>query len=60
MSNAGVSVLKIALMRRDNEEIRRLVRMGAELNMIDRQGRNLLHHAIEKSSSSADATFETE
>lgn len=33
---------------------------GANINQIDNKGRNLLHHAINMSSATADATFETE
>jgi len=60
MSKAGVFVLKIALLRRDDNEIKRLVGHGAEINLKDQHGRNLLHIAINMSSSTADATFETE
>jgi ankyrin repeat protein len=60
MSKAGVFVLKIALLRRDDDEIKRLVGLGAEINLKDQHGRNLLHIAINMSSSTADATFETE
>ncbi len=60
MSNAGIFALKIALMRRDDSEIKRLVSVGAEINKVDQKGRNLLHFAINMSSSTADATFETE
>ena len=60
MSRAGVFVLKIALLRRDDAEIRRLVGLGADINLKDQHGRNLLHIAINMSSSTADATFETE
>ena len=34
--------------------------LGANINQIDNKGRNLLHHAINMSSATADATFETE
>ena len=60
MSKAGVYVLKIALIRRDDAEIRRLVDLGADINQKDHNGRNLLHFAINMSSATADATFETE
>lgn len=61
MSKAGIFALKIALMRRDDAEIKRLVNeCGADVNQLDHHGRNLLHVAINMSSSSADATFETE
>jgi ankyrin repeat protein len=33
---------------------------GANINQIDNKGRNLLHHAINMSSATADATFESE
>jgi len=48
------------LIRRNNEEISRLVGKGADINQIDTKGRNLLHHAINMSAATADATFETE
>jgi len=60
MSKSGIFALKIALMRRDDAEIKRLVSLGANINQIDQHGRNLLHFAINMSSASADATFETE
>lgn len=60
MSKAGIFPLKIALMRRDDAEIRRLVGFGANINLVDTHGRNLLHNAINMSSATADATFETE
>ena len=34
--------------------------MGAEINFTDNMGRNVLHHAINNSSATADASFETE
>lgn len=52
--------LKIALVRRKNDEITRLCDVGADINTIDKQGRNLLHEAINMSSAGSDATFETE
>ena len=60
MSKSGIFVLKIALIRRDDAEINRLIDCGADVNKLDHRGRNLLHIAINMSSSSADATFETE
>ena len=35
MSRAGVFVLKIALIRRDDSEIKRLVSHGADINQVD-------------------------
>lgn len=32
----------------------------AEINKLDHHGRNVLHHAVNMSSATADATFETE
>jgi len=52
--------LKIALIRRKNDEITRLCGAGADINLCDNKGRNLLHEAINMSSAGADATFETE
>ena len=52
--------LKIALVRRKNDEITRLCSVGADINQCDHNGRNLLHEAINMSSAGADATFETE
>lgn len=52
--------LKIALIRRKNDEIKRLCSVGADINLCDNKGRNLLHEAINMSSAGADATFETE
>ena len=60
MSKSGIFALKIALVRRDDAEIKRLVEHGASINQIDDKGRNLLHIAVNMSSASADATFETE
>ena len=60
MNNSGIFALKIALIRREDAEIKRLVSVGANINQIDQKGRNLLHFAINMSSSTADATFETE
>lgn len=52
--------LKMALIRRKNDEIKRLCSVGADINLCDNKGRNLLHEAINMSSAGADATFETE
>ena len=52
--------LKTALVRRQNDEIKRLVDCGADINLTDNNGRNLLHEAINMSSAGSDATFETE
>lgn len=60
MDEGGLFALKYALIRRENEEISRLVGLGADINQIDQKGRNLLHHAVNMSSATADATFETE
>ena len=60
VSKSGIFALKIALMRRDNNEIKRLHSLGADINLKDHHQRNLLHFAINMSSSSSDATFETE
>ena len=60
MSKAGIYVLKIALIRREEDEIKRLVKEGADINQRDQKDRNLLHFAINMSSATADATFEIE
>lgn len=60
MDKGGLFALKYALIRRQDDEIKRLVNRGANINQIDTKGRNLLHHAVNMSSSTADATFETE
>jgi len=60
MSKQGMFALKVALVRRENEEIEYLVKKGADINQIDHKGRNLLHTAINNSSAGSDATFETE
>lgn len=60
MDNGGLFALKYALIRRQDSEITRLTERGADINLIDKKGRNLLHHAVNMSSSTADATFETE
>ena len=60
MDNSGLFALKYALIRRENKEIEKLVELKADINQIDTKGRNLLHHAVNMSSATADATFETE
>lgn len=60
MDKGGLFALKYALIRREDDEIRRLVTSGANINQVDNKGRNLLHHAVNMSSATADATFETE
>jgi ankyrin repeat protein len=60
MDNSGLFALKYALIRRDDKGIEILLEKGANINQIDNKGRNLLHHAINMSSATADATFETE
>ena len=60
MSKSGIFALKIALIRRQDAEIKRLVSKGGDINQVDQHGRNLLHFAINMSSATADATFETE
>lgn len=60
MDNSGLFALKYALIRRENTEIEKLVSLKADINQIDTKGRNLLHHAVNMSSATADATFETE
>ena len=60
MDNSGLFALKYALIRRQNPSIQKLLERGANINQIDNKGRNLLHHAINMSSATADATFETE
>ena len=58
---SGLFALKYALLRRSGPEIEKLVtRHGADVNQVDGKGRNLLHHAVNISSATADATFETE
>ena len=52
--------MKYALLRRQNNEIDKLISKGGNVNQIDNKGRNLLHHAVNLSSASSDATFETE
>lgn len=60
MDKSGLTIIKYALIRRDEDEIQRLYNLGAQINQIDHKGRNLLHHAVNMSSSSADASFEIE
>lgn len=48
------------MVRRDNDELTRLCSIGAKINILDTNHRNLLHHAVNMSSTTADATFETE
>jgi ankyrin repeat protein len=61
MDKSGLFALKYALIKRDDAAITHLVeKLGADINHIDHKGRNLLHHAINMSSASADASFETE
>ena len=57
----GMYALKIAFfVRKDIEGTEILLKRGANLNSIDSKGRNLLHHIINRSSASADASFEDE
>jgi len=37
-----------------------LIGLGAEINLTDTKGRNILHHAVNNSSATADASFESE
>jgi len=60
MDVTGLFALKYALIRRDQTQIEQLIKRGADINQIDNKGRNLLHHAVNMSSASADATFESE
>lgn len=58
---SGLFALKYALIRRDREQIEKLIKTyNANVNQIDSTGRNLLHHAVNMSSATADATFEIE
>ena len=60
MDKSGLFALKYALIRRNSVLIQKFIDRGANINLIDHKGRNLLHHAVNMSSASADATFETE
>ena len=60
MDTSGLFALKYALIRRSEEQLGILLEKGANINQIDNKGRNLLHHAINMSAATADATFETE
>mmetsp|Transcript_30558 Transcript_30558/g.46850 ORF Transcript_30558/g.46850 Transcript_30558/m.46850 type:complete len:131 (+) Transcript_30558:1817-2209(+) len=61
MDKSGLYALKYALIRRSNDEIKTLIEAWhADVNLKDGKGRNLLHHAVNMSSATADATFETE
>jgi ankyrin repeat protein len=61
IDKAGLYALKYAMIRRDQDEINCLVKdYGANINQIDGKGRNLLHHAVNLSSATADASFEIE
>lgn len=58
---SGLYALKYALIRRDGKQIDMLVRQyNANINLLDQEQRNCLHHAVNMSSATADATFETE
>jgi ankyrin repeat protein len=59
--SSGLFALKYALIRRDGPAIDKLVNeYKADVNLPDLRGRNLLHHAINMSSATADASFESE
>lgn len=60
MDVTGLFALKYALIRRESDIIQEFLDRKADINQIDNRGRNLLHHAVNMSSASADATFETE
>ncbi len=61
MDTYGLYALKYAMIRRSSDEIYKLTTtFKANINQIDGKGRNLLHHAINMSSSTADATFDIE
>jgi len=58
---SGMYALKYALIRRSGPQIEKLYRIyKANVNLLDKKGRNLLHHAVNLSSATADATFEIE
>jgi len=58
---SGLFALKYLLIRRDGAGIAQLVnKHKANINQLDGKQRNCLHHAVNMSSASADATFETE
>ena len=61
MDASGFYALKYAMVRRTDAEILKLVnQFNANINQVDSHGRNLLHHAVNLSSATADATFDTE
>jgi len=55
-----ISALQHAFNRKQYNEIGRLVGIGADINLTDTKGRTLLHQAVNMSSATADASFETE
>ena len=60
LNNNDDFALKIALLRKDMPTVRHLMSRGADINLVDKRGRNLLHFAINMSSAAADANFEIE
>ena len=60
IGNDGDFALKLAVISRNNEEIEKLWRRGANVNKIDNHGRNLLHESVKSSNIHDDSTFETE
>ena len=61
MDASGFYALKYAMVRRSDKEIVKLVKTySANINQVDGKGRNLLHHAVNLSSATADASFDTE
>jgi ankyrin repeat protein len=61
MDSSGFFALKYAMVRRNDDEINKLVRdHNANVNQVDGKGRNMLHHAVNLSSATADASFDTE